>query len=579
MNLMPESPASLPRRRFLKLAALVGAGAATVCRPFLGWDEVFAQAAGTPFAYGVAAGDPLPDRIIIWTRVTPSPDATPGSGLGADAAITWQVSPRRDFTSLTASGTATVTVATDHTLKVDVTGLSPRTAYFYRFLLADGTASSRVGQMRTAPAVGSAVNSLRFGVTSCSNYEGGYFAAYRYLAQRTDLDFIIHLGDYIYEYVSGGYGPGPAIGRVHDPVNEIVSLSDYRRRHAQHKLDPDLQLLHARYPFITTWDDHEVADNSYNGGAVNHQPATEGDFFVRRAFAYRAYIEWMPIRLPDPSNTPTRIYRRFEFGSLADLSMLDLRQYRDVQAANGATLSDSQPPPAREIDDPDRTITGRQQLDWIKGNLSTTSTRWKFVGNSVIISPVDFSSTGATPAEVGLLGQLLGMPVVPGVPYNTDQWDGYRDDRHELLTHVANHAIDNVVFLTGDIHSSWACDVPVDPAGYPGASPSVAVEFVGTSVTADNLNEILGQPPRNATSIAAETAFKDTNRHVKLLEFDSHGYSVVDVTPERVQMDWFWLTERTDPNSGQRFGTSWLTRVGTNAIQPASGPLSARPLA
>ena len=577
MNPTPATATSLPRRRFLKLTALAGAGAATLCRPFLGWGQVFAQAAGSPFAYGVAAGDPLPDRVMIWTRVTPSPDAIPGSGLGADTPVTWQVSTRTDFTTLTASGTVTVTAATDHTLKVDVTGLAPRTKYFYRFLLANGTAS-RVGQMRTAPAAGSAVSSLRFGFASCSNYEGGYFAAYRYLAQRTDLDFILHLGDYIYEYETGGYGPGPTIGRVHDPANEIVSLSDYRRRHAQHKLDPDLQLLHSRYPFITTWDDHEVADNSYNGGAVNHQPATEGDFFVRRAHAYQAYFEWMPIRLPDPTNTPTRIYRRFEFGSLADLSMLDLRQYRDVQAANGATLSDSQPPPAREVDDPDRNMTGRVQLGWIKDNLSTSQTRWKLVGNSVVISPVDFSTPG-TPADVAVLGQLLGMPVVPGVPFNTDQWDGYRADRRSILDHIAANAINNVVFLTGDIHSSWACDVPRDSSGYPSTSPSVATEFVGPSITADNLNEILGTPPRSPASIGAETAFKDTNRHVKLLEFDSHGYCVVDVTSERVQTDWFFLADRTNPNSAQRFATSWLTRAGTNAVQPASGPLGARPLA
>ena len=566
------------RRRFLELTAKTSAAVAVGFGTVALGDGVFGQSPTAGFLHGVASGDPLPDRLIIWTRLTPSAEATPGSGAGADTLVTWQVSRTRSFATLSASGSVTASAASDHTIKVDVDGLAPATTYFYRFNFEGG--SSPIGETRTAPAAGSLASSLRLGVVSCSNFEGGFFSAYGHLARRRDLDFVLHLGDYIYEYGQGRYGPGPAIGRLQDPPNEMVTLEDYRRRHACYKRDIDLQALHARYAFITTWDDHEVTNDAFRDGAENHQ-AGEGDYIERRNRAYQAYFEWMPIRLPDPVAAPTRIYRRFEFGDLADLSMLDLRQYRDVQASNGAEPSDSQTPPAREIDDPDRTLTGAEQLAWIKSNLSTSTTRWKLIGNSVMIAPIDFSAPGVPASVLTAINQMMG------VPYNVDQWDGYRDDRRELLNHIAGNTADgepapnqinNVVFLTGDIHSSWACDIPRQPGNYPLASESVAVEFVGTSITSDNLNEILGAPPRNPTSLGVENGFKAANRHVKLLEFDSHGYSVLDVTPERVQMDWFYISNRENPNAAQRFATAWLVRDGNNFVERAAGPIGPRPL-
>lgn len=576
----PDDP--IDRRRFLALTTKTGVAVAVG----LGALQANARsregvAVPTSFLHGVASGDPLPDRVVIWTRVTPSPEATPGSGLGAPTQVTWQVSRSRLFAALSASGLVTTDPATDHIIKIDVAGLNSSTNYFYRFLVDGQPAnSSPVGQTRTSPLSSAANSSLRFGVVSCSNFEGGYFSAYRHLARRTDLDFVLHLGDYIYEYETGRYGPGPAIGRMHDPLTEMITLEDYRRRHACYKRDPDLQALHARYAFITTWDDHEVTNDAYVDGAENHQPGLEGDYLTRRNFAYQAYFEWMPIRLPDPVNAPTRIYRRFQFGTLADLSMLDLRQYRDIQAPNGAAPSDSQPSPAREIDDPDRTLTGAEQLAWIKDNLSASATRWKLVGNSIMVAPIDFAAPGVPPEVLAQLGLMMG------VPYNVDQWDGYRDDRRELLNHIAGNTADglpapakinNVVFLTGDIHSSWACDIPRQPGNYPLASQSVAVEFVGTSITSDNLDEITSSPPRTS-SLSVENVFKGANRHVKLLEFDSHGYSVLDVTPQRVQMDWFYISNREDPNATQRFATAWLTRNGNNFVERAAGPLGPRPL-
>jgi len=346
--------------------------------------------------------------------------------------------------------------------------------------------------------------------------------------------------------------------RAHDAPGEMVTLAEYRRRHAQYKADADSQAMHAAHPLIATWDDHEMTNNAWDGGAENHQPNTEGDFYVRRAAAYQAYFEWMPIRLPDPAGAPTRIYRQFQFGDLADLNMLDLRQYRDEQATSGAD-------PAK--DDPDRVIIGREQLDWLKEELGASPTRWKLIGNSVMITPVDFRSP--LPPQLAGIAQSLGLMM--GVPFNVDSWDGYTDDRRELLEFLAAEGIADVAFLTGDIHSTWACDVPLAAGG-----PSVAVEFVGTSVTSDNLNEILGQPPRNPTSRVVETIFKVGNPHVKLLEFDSHGYAVVDVTPERLQVDWHYLSDRADALATQTFAAAYQSVAGSSLVTPAAGPLGPR---
>lgn len=535
----------LTRRDFLKLSS-ASAGALV-----LGFPAIVgaAQRSGI-FVHGIAAGDPLPDRIILWTRVTPEPIAVPGSGRGDRVTVQWEVSLTPSFGAVVASGEGKTGPEQDHTFKVDVGGLRPATLYHYRFRFKNIV--SAVGRFRTAPAANATLSSVRFGLVSCANFEGGYFAAYRHLAARTDLDFILHVGDYIYEYGPGEYGPGPAIGRTHDPMKEIVTLQDYRRRHAQYKGDPDLQMLHALYPFICTWDDHELADDAWKDGAANHQPATEGSFTTRRNNALRAYFEWMPIR---PPAATTRLYRNFQFGTLADLSMLDLRQYRDQQPASPLD-------PAK--DDPNRVLMGREQTDWLKGNLSASRAAWKLVGNPVMITPVDFRRP--LPQDV-----LDALGVMTGVPYNVDAWDGYTDDRRELLEHIAARSIRNVAFLTGDIHSSWACDIPLGASG-----PSVAVELVGTSITSDNFNDLLGLPERTAVSLQAEGIFQAGNPHVKYLELDSHGYSVVDLTAARMQMDWYYLSERTDPNATQRLAASWQVRSGTSAVIPAAGAIPLR---
>ena len=579
---------SLDRRAFLKGAA--GAAALTATGTALA-GPAFSAAVQVPvdavFQYGVASGDPLPTGVILWTRVTPSPDATPGSGEGRPTPVQWVIAEDPDLTRVVQRGSLMTSPDTDHTVKVDVGGLQPDRSYFYGFRALG--AASPVGSTRTAPAEGASPALLRFGMVSCSNYTGGYFSAYRLLAERDDLDFVVHLGDYLYEYGNvpedeGGdrYGPAGLIGkRDHDPATEMVTLSDYRRRHALYKADPDLAELHRKYAFIATWDDHEVTNDSWREGAENHEaqddPDTdgvrpEGDYLVRRNDAYQGYVEWMPIRLPVARTAQeTRIYRRLRFGTLADLTMLDLRQYRDEQPRSTD---------GRTIDDPDRVMTGPEQQGFLEAGLSAAdSPAWRLFGNSVQIMQV---KSPPLPDPVALaLAQLQNAPTPISVPQQgfsllVDPWDGYPANRQRVLDVAFEKGVGDPVFLTGDIHTTWAADLPLDPGTYTGSptpvSPSAGVEFVCPSITSDNLDEITGSPPRT-TSVALELALLAQNRHIKVIELDSHGYSVVDVTGERIQFDTYFISDREDPEATQSFFAGFQSLKGSRTVTRAAEPI------
>jgi len=559
----------LPRRTVLASgASAAGAAAVVAGRSPAGAAGRRAQV----FAHGVASGDPLPDAVVLWTRVTPSPSASPGSGRGPQVVVAWEVARDAGFADVVRRGRFTTGPDRDHTVKIDVTGLRPATTYHYRFTW-DGV-TSRTGRTRTAPAEGATPGHVRFGVVSCANWQAGWFSAYRHLAARDDLHAVLCLGDYLYEYAPGQYGHGPdnTDVRPHDPPREMVSLSDYRRRHAQYRTDPDLQDLHARHAWIVTWDDHEVTNDQWSDGAENHQPETEGDYHRRRARAHRAYDEWLPVRMAGTADLRdgTRLFRRLRFGTLAELSLLDLRTYRSQQVQQAAPPA-PQPDPA--VSDPDRTITGGPQMAWLRDSLRVDRPQWRIVGNPVMIAPVDF---GALPHDlVDPVNDVTGLLPEDGAPYNTDQWDGYTADRHRLFDHIRDRGVSDVVFVTGDIHSGWACDLPYDASTYTGvnpAEPSAGVEFVCTSVTSNNLKDITGDPS-GATSTGVEETIKANNRHVKYLNFDDHGFSVLDVTPDRAQMDWYVISSRTDRNASVRWETSWHTRAGTAKVERAAGPV------
>ncbi|MBO7934466.1 alkaline phosphatase D family protein [Streptomyces antibioticus] len=537
-----------PRRRTVVKAA---AATAVLAGPLAA--AVPARAAEAPvFQHGLASGDPLPDGVLLWTRVTPTAEATPGSGAGPDTRVDWVVALDKGLTNIVAKGSLTATAASDHTVKADVRGLAPATDYWFRFS-ANGS-DSPVARTRTAPAPDAAVPGLRFGVVSCASWEAGYFSPYRHLAARGDLDAWLHLGDYIYEYGTGEYGARGTVVRPTSPTHETLTLADYRVRHGKYKTDPDLQALHTKAPVVAIWDDHEIANDTWSGGAENHTEGAEGTWAARQAAAKQAYFEWMPVR---PALAGTT-YRRLRFGKLADLSLLDLRSFRSQQVGIGNG----------SVDDPERTLTGRAQLDWLKAGLASSDTTWRLVGNSVMISPF---AVGSLPASLlRPLAKLLGLPQ-EGIALNTDQWDGYTDDRRELLAHLRSNAIGNTVFLTGDIHMAWANDVPVDAGTYP-LSASAATEFVVTSVTSDNLDDIV-KVPEGTVSAIASPLIKAANRHVHWVDTDRHGYGVLDITAARAQMDYYVVSDRTKANATSSWSRSYRTRTGTQKVERTYDPV------
>ncbi|GAA2657693.1 phosphodiesterase/alkaline phosphatase D [Paractinoplanes durhamensis] len=518
------------------------AAAATAARP------AFAAAATSAFQHGVASGDPLPGGILLWTRVTPTPESAPASGAGPVVTVDWQIAADASFATIVRSGVVATGPDRDHTVKVDVTGLTPATTYWYRFGLAG--AWSPTGRTMTAPAADAAITRLRAGVVSCANWEGGYFAAYRHLAERGDLNLVVHLGDYVYEYASGEFTAGGTVVRKAQPANETIALADYRTRHAQYKTDPDLQALHASVPWVITWDDHEIANDAWSGGAENHDPATEGSYAARVAASRQAYAEWMPVRLAEDGH----IYRRLRYGNLFELSMLDLRTYRSEQASGA------------EVDDPDRTITGAAQMSWLMDGLTNSTATWKIVGNPVMISRLD---VGALPAWLlGPLGKLIGVPE-NGLVLNGDQWDGYNADREKLVDTLRAHATKDVVFITGDIHTSWANELTTKDTGT--ANPAAA-EFVVPSLTSDNVNDFLGTSPGGPLSLLAATLIRATNPHVKWVETDGHGYGVLDITSSRCRMDWYHLADRTSKTSSVTWVQGYSVGRGSSKIRRESAP-------
>ncbi|MGX6603508.1 alkaline phosphatase D family protein [Micromonosporaceae bacterium Da 78-11] len=580
------------RRAVLKTAAAAVAGAAT----FRAFDTEAAAAPATKgvFGYGVASGDPTADAVVIWTRATPPPRrpgdpvATPGSGLGAPLRVEWEVARDPQFRRPVCHGSVLTSASSDHTVKVDVAGLRPYTRYYYRFRAKGET--SAVGRTRTAPDEPHTVHALRFALVSCSNYTGGYFGAYRALAERDDLDFVLHVGDYIYEYGNGAdrYGPAALIGeRDAEPATETIDLRGYRLRHALHKADPDLRRAHRQHPWITIFDDHEVANNAWATGAENH--TAEGSFAARRRQAYEAYLEWMPFRLPEQRLVPhegTRFFKVFTFGPLGDLSVLETRQNRSAQVdvapftkAGGGFIPAGVPAVDAQLADPARHLVEPQQLAWLKRTVSRPGRRWHLIGNQVIMAPIRFP------------GPALGLPADLTL-LNSDQWDGYQADQHDLLAHLAAQPArhGDAVVLTGDIHSSWAMDLPVTAgsADY----RSAGVEFVCPSVTSDGFYEAVrsslpaGSPtaPALATTQGLTGAVTAKNPWIKYLDGVGHGYTLIDVTPQRVQADFYLTPTPTDARPDPRvdadvvpaYRRSWQTLAGSRRVGPAAGPVGAR---
>ena len=508
----------LRRRDILKAAS--AAFGLSVLPQIAGCSKEGAPPATGVFRHGVASGDPLTDRVILWTRVTEdSPAPRPAS-------VTWEIAKDPAFTRLVGSGAANTDAERDFTVKVDAAGLEPGTTYYYRFRgLGE---ESVIGRTKTAPV---SASRLRFAVVCCSSLPHGYFHVYQAIAERPDIDAVLHVGDYIYEYKDGEYGSQ----RPSLPKNETVTLADYRARYAAYRGDQNLREIHRQHPFITTWDDHEVADNASKDGAGNHD-ASEGSYADRKRAAFRAYAEWMPIRgdLADG-----KIWRTMSYGTLADLIVLDTRHWgKEKQTSDeDVTLRDAD---ARQILGPD-------QEAWFFEQLRTSKAQWKVVCQQVLMSP---------------LPQYL----------NTDQWDGYPKARERFYDAIEKNAVKDVVVLTGDIHASFANDLARNPTALGAYDPdtgrgSLAVELVTPAVTSQTPSK-----PKSAGDLL------DSNKWMKHVDLDRHGYVMLDLDVQRAQGAFYYVKD-VESRDGQDavFAKAVATRSGTNHLVDDGQPALDRP--
>lgn len=546
-------------RRELIQKSLFGFGALSLSAGFTGChdsDNEETSSLKVNFEHGVASGDPLQDRVILWTRLTPNDSS-------ARLEVTWEIALDQQFKQIIKTNKVITTAAQDFTVKVDATDLLPNQRYFYRFRFGDKI--SPVGQTKTLPTNPTKVS---FAVCSCSNYPAGYFYVYREMVKQ-NVDVVIHLGDYIYEYGADGYATEDAVrlGRTlaTDNNKEIIKLDDYRKRYALYRKDADLQAVHQRHPFIVIWDDHELANDAWKNGAENHQ-ATEGAFLDRKLAALQAYFEWMPIRPVDEQHT--KIYRQFDFGQLVQLTMLDTRiiardeqlEYADYMTAAGLDAQKFQ----ADLTNPARTLMGIEQRNWLLGKLQQSTAKWNVLGQQVLMAKMMIPAelllslaeiTAGNPSAETLakmnaqITELVtlkmrmqgGDPTLTAqekariltvAPYNLDAWDGYYYER-EILYGTLAQLNKKVVVLAGDTHNGWSSEL------YSQEGAFVGVELATSSVSSPGLEKYLNIPLAQLQQF--EFAFNTLIDELKYCNLNQRGYLLVQFDESQVQSQWIYL--------------------------------------
>lgn len=472
-------------------AALVAFGALPARRDTPSW-----RARAYPFALGVASGDPAPDGFVAWTRLALDPIR--GGGMpNRQVSVRWEIASDDSFRRIVRRGDALALPELAHAVHVEVGGLSAAREYFYRFVA--GGDVSPVGRAVTAPALGAANTKLRFAFTSCQHYEQGYFTAFRHLT-RDNVDLIVHLGDYIYEYGIATNNPMPI--RRHDG-EEIVTLEQYRNRFALYKSDADLQSAHASAPFIVTWDDHEVENNYATDISENNDPPAK--FLARRAAAYQAYYEHLPLRRTSmPAGRAMQLYRRVPYGTLATFHVLDGRQYRSDQPCG-----DGRKPRCPESFDTNRTMLGAEQEQWLLGGLAASRSRWNFLANQTVMGDNMIRRADETENT-----------------YPLDTWNGYVAQRQRILDFLGTRKASNPVVLTGDVHVNIAMDLRADWAKT--SAPNVGVELVGTSISSGGDGEQMNEWGRRTLGFNPHMKYFDARR----------GYVRCTVTGKRLTADY-----------------------------------------
>ncbi|MDB5440737.1 MAG: alkaline phosphatase [Caulobacteraceae bacterium] len=509
------------RRTLIGWTAALAAGG-------LGLSQARAAAPANPFQLGVASGEPASDGFVIWTRLAPQPLAPDGrGGLGGSLPVRWEVATDEAMRDVMARGEVSSDPAFAHAIHVEVAGLQPNRPYWYRFSAQGFT--SPVGRARTAPAPGIMTDRLRFSFASCSHWELGFFSAYRHMAAENP-DLVLFLGDYIYEYSYAADRAG--LARRHDRAEEIADLPAYRNRYALYHTDPDLQALHAAAPCIATWDDHEV-QNDYSNQWSQNTDATPQAFLRRRAAAYQAFYEHMPLRrAARPAGPILNLYRRLAYGGLAEFTVLDGRQYRSIQPCATPTSRRGHVAPltCADFTDDNRSMLGTQQEAWLYQGFSDARARWNIVAQDLLVAPF---LQKAPDGSVGLY---------------TDGWEGYAGNRTRMLQALSDSRMRNPVFLGGDIHSFWATDLKADFSKPD--SPTIATELVGSSITSDG------------PSYEDFSAMLPQNPFVRYFESRQRGYVSMEIDSQHARADFRVISDRNDPKASVSTLKSFIIEDG-----------------
>ena len=582
--------ASLNRRRFVQGFGTIGitaVGASSLGLVGCGSDDDnFNTEVGeaVSFDHGIASGDPLADRVILWTRVTPQKTGS------QQFTVKWFVARDQQMRNIVNQGEITTSAVKDYTVKVDVDRLQPNTVYYYQFTV--GNKVSRIGKTKTLP-VGQ-VNQVKMAVFSCANYPAGFFHVYADAAKRSDLDVLIHLGDYIYEYgrtttdAQGNTVPAYAsakaasIDREVLPEHEAFTLSSYRTRYAQYKTDPDLQDLHAIAPMIAIWDDHELANDTYEDGADNHQPDKEGSWDARKLAAVTAYHEWMPIRT---SEAQSKIYRSFEFGDLLSLNMLDTRVIGRDKQLNYVDFIKPDSLLGFSIDttgfrsatnDPNRELLGLSQSNWLVSQMQQSTAKWQVLGQQILMGRMDIPA----PVILNLADPRLGLDInayltlvnkfqtrpqdltnadkanlaQPAIPYNIDAWDGYGSARQRVLTAARNYN-KNLVVLAGDSHNAWANNLITDDG------VAAGVEFATSSVSSPGFEEYIPNPPAQVKVVLTQLI-----GGLKYMNPNERGYMAITITPESCQSEWIFVSDILKQTYSSRIEQTLKVLAGENKL-------------
>jgi alkaline phosphatase D len=481
--------------------------------------------AGTnPFQLGVASGDPAPDSVVLWTRLAPQPLEPHGGMEPGKVAVTWELAEDDAMRKIIRTGTASATPDLAHSIHAEVGGLAPDRWYWYRFRV--GEVESPVGRTRTMPLADSLPDEVRFAFASCQHYETGYFTAYKHMVEE-DLDIVFHLGDYIYEDAGDERHVRRHIG------GKCETLADYRIRHSLYRSDPLLHAAHAHCPWLVTWDDHEVA-NDYANDHIREDKPDPAKFLIRRAAAYQAYYEMMPLRRTSmPRGPKMQLYRDAGFGRLANFLVLDERQYRTDLPNNGKS-TDLTP----ECLSPNGTMLGKEQHEWVCDTLAKSPAVWNVLAQQVVMTLVDFKHGSER-------------------EFSMDKWSGYVDERKKLMAYIADHKVANPVVLTGDVHSNWVNDMRVDDLQP--ETPVVATEFVGTSISSSGDG---GQKRERERYLMAE------NPGVKFFN-QERGYVRCTVTPKDWTTDFRTVDYVEKPGAPVTTRAAFVVEVGQPGAKQA----------